>query len=408
MQPLALTAVLVVLVLVLTTSGFAERAASTRTRAVDTNAFGLDLYAKVRARSGNLFLSPYSIATALAMIREGAGGKTAAQMTSVLHLPEGSAAAGHRALSLALKPRPRLERNKKEAHELRIANAVWVQEGVEFEDAFASALEKGFGAPLETVDFTDPGRARRRINAWVDRETKGKIRDIVPPGKPPRDARIALANAIYFKAPWQESFDEANTKREAFTTTSGRMVRPKMMRQTERFAYGETRDAQILRLSYKGGETEMIFLLPKEKKGLPALEKTLTADSLESMLAGLQGRQVVVTIPKFTITCDLDLTETLPAMGMRDAFDPTAADFTGMNPEIPLLIGAVLHKAYVAVDEEGTEAAAASVVIGVIGGKFDPGKPVEFRADHPFLILIRHARTECVLFMGRVEDPTRS
>jgi serpin B len=372
------------------------------------NAFACDLYARLSGEPGNLFLSPYSIAVTMAMVREGANAETAAEMAAVLHLPAEGAAEGHRALTESLKPGKIWDgRTKVPAYELDCANALWVQKGVSLLSPFTVTLRDAFGAPPERIDFAHRARARARINAWVLEQTKGKIENIIPAGKPGPDTRLVLANAIYFKAPWQEPFKEQNTARGSFTTTSGRSVRPKMMTQTEQFRYAETEAAQILEMTYKGGETAMTLLLPKAGDGLPALEKALGAAELSAWIGKLTHRSVKVTIPRFEITCDFDLTATLPAMGMPRAFDPERADFTKMTTEVPLFIGAVLHKAFVAVDEEGTEAAAATVATMSLGAAPEPTKPVVFRADHPFLILIRHVDSGCILFMGRVEDPTK-
>jgi serine protease inhibitor len=410
MTHLAITILLALIVLFVATSSIAETPASaSRSTADSSNAFALDLYARLKTTPGNVFLSPYSIATTLAMVREGAEGKTAKQMTAVLHLGKGTAGAAHGALAKALKPGLAWHGDEqKPAYELSIANAVWAQKGVNFLDRYTTTLKDAYGAPLEVIDFANPKSARARINKWVEERTRGKIENIVPAGKPAPDTRLVLANAIYFKAPWNEEFEKEDTKRATFTTTSGRTVRPKMMSQTEHFRYAEVDDAQILEMHYKGGEASMVFLLPKAKDGLPALEKKLTAATLKTWLAGVEGKDVAVTIPKFSFTSNHDLTETLPAMGMANAFSADKADFKGMTTEIPLFIGAVLHKAFIAIDEEGTEAAAATVAMATLGAAPSSGRPVVFKADHPFLILIRHGRTGCILFMGRVEDPTKN
>jgi serpin B len=372
------------------------------------NAFAVDIYRALKARPGNLFLSPYSISAALTMTRLGAAGETAKQMDEVLHLPEG-AAAGHKALAAALRPRTVTdgygrESKKVPTHELHIANALWGQEGMPLKSPFLSNLRNSFGAPLERIDFRNTAKARKIINDWVATNTKDRIRDIIPPDLPTPDTRLALANAIYFKASWRHPFSERGTRIESFTNGAGAVVEVPTMSISKELGYAETADVQILELPYRADETSMVVVLPKEKDGLPALEEKLTAKGMAAMLEKIATRPVDVRLPKFSFTTALDLTAVLPAMGMPDAFDGGKADFSEMTDAERLYIGAVLHKAFVAVDEAGTEAAAATVVMMRKGGA--PGVPVEFRADHPFLFLIRHRPTGCILFLGRVDDPS--
>ncbi len=381
--------------------------------AAANTAFATDLYGELCKAPGNLFFSPYSVSVALAMTMEGARGETAADMGRVLHL-ERAAAAGHNALAQALRPKlvsdySSGKRKKVPAYELNIANAIWGQHGYPFQQPFLTTLETQFGAPLARADFRNGEKARARINGWVEDRTRDKIKDIIPPGALTPDTRMVLANAIYFKAAWAHEFYDRNTKEEPFTTEDGKTVKARLMHQLKNFQYAEDDDVQVLSMGYRGNDTSMVVLLPKKRDGLKQLEKKLTHETLTTWLGKLKGQRVRVKFPKFEYTTPINLTKTLSDMGMQRAFSPKTADFTGMAnvPGEPLFIGLVLHKAFVAVDEAGTEAAAATVVAMRAGSAMRPAEPVDFVADHPFLFLIRHNRTNTVLFMGRVTDPTK-
>jgi serpin B len=404
------TTIFLVLLLA-STAAWAKRPGSADAKAVarSGNAFALDLYGVLREKKGNLFLSPYSISAALSMARAGAGGNTAEEMDAVLHRP-GDGAAGQRALALALRPRTVADGHGRDArkvstHELHIANALWVQDGLALKAPFTDTMKTAFGALPERVDFRRVQATRERINDWVEEQTQNRIRDIVPPGMPPPSTLLTLANAIYFKASWKEPFRESRTKPGPFACAGGKTARVPFMRMVEDLGYVETPEVQVLELPYRAGEISMIVLLPRKKNGLETLEKGLTAEVLASLLDKMSHTSVDVSFPKFELTTSLDLTETLHGMGMRDAFDRRRADFTAMADVKPLFLGAVLHKAFVSVDEAGTEAAAATIVM-TLGAKAGTGGPVEFKADHPFLFLIRHHGTGAILFLGRVADPS--
>jgi serpin B len=385
--------------------------------AAGSTAFGIGLYGEIRGGKENLFFSPYSISLALSMAREGAAGKTAEEMDEVLHLPRGGAGDGHARLRAALAP-PTVG-GKREgagpAYELSIANALWGQKGYAVKAPFLARLRDGYAASFPTVDFRDAAAARAAINAWVEEQTKRRIQDLIPEGLPTTDTRMVLANAVYFKAAWEEPFREASTEDAPFRAEEGE-VRVRMMRRTDRFGYLETNLAQVLELPYVGRTTSMVVILPKAKDGLGALEQVLRGndddtgvpDGMEAWLGRLGSAKVDVRLPRWKFTSGFDLSSALKAMGMRLAFDAKAADFSGIVDAEPLFIGAVLHKAFVGVDEKGTEAAAATAVMMRAGSAMRPEPPVEFKADHPFLFVIRHVPTGTVLFMGRVTDPTKS
>ena len=379
--------------------------------AASGNRFACDLYDRLRTQAGNIFLSPYSISTALAMTREGARGATRAELDGLLHVRGDDVALHMQELERALIPRlvpesPRRDAKPIPAYQLSVAGALWGQEGLSFEAPFLETLRDRYGSPLERIDFRQTAQARARINRWVAEETRDRIQDIVPDGMPSSDTLLALANAIYFQASWAEPFREAATKEADFHAAADSVVQVPMMNRIGRYRYGVADDAQVLELPYRADEMSMVVVLPKARDGLAALEAGLDADRMALWTRALASHQVDVQLPRFTFTTAFDLTATLRAMGLLKATDPHgAADFTGMTREKPLYIGVVLHKAFVAVDEEGTEAAAATVVMMKLGAAA-PSAPVPFVADHPFLFFIRHNPTGCILFLGRVQDPT--
>jgi len=253
------------------------------------------------------------------------------------------------------------------------------------------------------VNFaTDAEGARKTINAWVEKQTRDKIKDLIQPGVLDSLTRLVLTNAIYFKGDWASPFKKDGTKDGDFFAADGQKVAAPMMHQTGHFGYLDGGELQALEMPYKGDALSMVVLLPKAKDGLPALEKKLSATSAVVWIAGLRKQQVQVAMPRFTTTAEFMLKETLSAMGMTDAFSDRA-DFSGMDGVKDLFISAVIHKAFVDVNEEGTEAAAATAVVMKSTGM--PAPPVEFRADHPFVFLIRDTRSGCILFVGRMANP---
>ena len=291
------------------------------------------------------------------------------------------------------------------AYQLEVANRLWGQQGTTFGADFLSLLKERYRAPLERIDFREGAAARKRINDWVAEQTHERIKDIVAPPMPTADTRLALANAIYFKASWKEPFQERATRKAPFFELGGGEREVDTMRRTDHFGYAEDAAVQVVELPYRGNETSMVLIVPKQRAGLPAVEKALTNDRLKGWLRGIRHPKVELHLPKFRFTQPLDLAEILKRMGMPSAFSAKTADFSPMCREEPLFIGAVVHKAFVAVDEKGTEAAAATVVMMMAGSAPMPETPQLVRADRPFLFLIRHRKTGCVLFMGRVLTP---
>ena len=385
------------------------------------NAFALDLYGQLKDKPGNLFFSPYSISTALNMTYVGARGPTQRQMAEVLKVPvrkEVIADQRGEIERISLIPPEQLnlaygafirqlnEQGKKGDYQLQVANALWGQQGYGFLEEFLQQVREYYGAGLHEVDFQDAAareKARETINKWVEMQTNDKIRDLIKPGMLDDMTRLVLTNAIYFKGDWALQFDKKNTKDLPFYISPEDKIDVPTMSHKDRFMFGEVDDLQVLELPYKGNDLSMVVLLPKKKEGLAAMEKNLNTKNLEGWLAKMNRREVQVFLPKFRQTCEFGLGEVLSRMGMKDAFSPGQADFSGMNGRQDLFISAVLHKAFVEVNEEGTEAAAATGII--VGVTSIPLPPPEFRADHPFVFMIRDAKTGAILFMGRIVKP---
>lgn len=378
------------------------------------NKFALQLYAKLRTKKGNLFFSPYSISTALAMTYAGARGETETQMAQVLGFSMITSETidtetawdrmqVHSAFGTIINDLN--TRSQKGKYQLNIANALWGQKGYEFLPQFLQIIKVNYGGGLNEVDFIRATEtARQTINAWVEKETKGKIKDLIAKGVLDRMTRLVLTNAIYFKGNWARQFQKDKTKDAPFTLINEESINVPMMNQTGLFGYMETDSFQALELPYVDKELSMIILLPRQVDGLADLEERLTVKNLMDWLEQIRQRKVAVFIPKFKLTCRFELAEVLKSMGMTDAFEPGIADFSAMTGKKDLFISAVIHKAYVDVNEEGTEAAAATAVV-MKTTAVAPEKIPVFRADHPFLFLIRDNCSGSILFMGRVMNP---
>lgn len=367
-------------------------------------AFALDLYAQLRTQDGNLFMSPYSISSALAMTYAGARGQTAAEMQAALHFEQGSAGT-HPAFAALQARLAEIETN---GHvQLAMANSLWPQQGHPFLPEYLAQVQAAYAAGIAPLDYAgDAEGARQTINGWVARTTRDKIKDLIGPGVLDPLTRLVLVNAIYFKGRWAVPFRPAQTAGADFFVAADKTVRVPLMSQMRRMPYGEFEDGQVVKLLYAGGELSMLVVLPKDKTGLAALEARLVPERLAEWRNGLGEREVQLFLPKFKLTWGaVQLNDPLRALGMNAAFDDRLADFSGMDGHVDwLYVGAVLHKAFVEVNEEGTEAAAATAVTMQLRA-MRPPPPVEFRADHPFLFLIQEEQTGAILFLGRVANP---
>lgn len=365
------------------------------------NQFALDLYGKLRSEKGNLFYSPYSLSTALAMTYAGARTQTAEQMAKTLHfnLEPDKLHAAMGALYKNLNAG-----GQKRGYRLNVANALWGQKNFGFLPDFLNVTKTHYAAGFNEVDFAGASEAARKtINDWVEKETQQKIKELIKPGVLGTLTRLVLTNAIYFKGDWASKFKKEATREEPFHLRSDKQVKVLMMNQTGKFRYLEDETFQALELPYVGKDLAMLVFLPKKIGSLSEFEKTLIAAKLKEWLAKLQSQEVIVSLPKFKMTAEFSLAPVLSAMGMPLAFDSRKADFSGMSGSTErLFVSAVVHKAFVEVNEEGTEAAAAT---GVVVTTRSERVLRRFRADHPFIFLIRDNRTGSILFVGRVSNP---
>lgn len=348
--------------------------------------FAFKMYHQLRATEGNLFFSPASIEAALAMTREGAAGNTLRQMNLLLpaavEFPQTGADVT-----------------------LESANALWIDLQFPVLDPFKQKVQETCRAELRAADFKNqPNAEREAVNRWVEEKTRDKIKNLLPPGSVDALTRLILVNAVYFKGDWRFAFDPALTAEEPFRTAAG-AVRARMMTMpVQRLAYLENETFQALDLPYKGDELSMLILLPRDPAGLNRIEDGLSVEALNQWTGALRNEEVVVHLPRFVIESQFDsLAGPLAALGITDAFNPQLANFTGISTE-PLYISDAVHKAFVEVNEEGTEAAAATGII--MRTTSMPAPPKLFRADRPFLFMIRARSSGAILFMGRVCEPS--
>ena len=366
-----------------------------------TDALAVDLYRRLATRDGNLVFSPYSIEIALGMTRNGAKGETRTQMDAVLHADKGDLDQGLNALEAALASRTGAKDVGERSGTIALdtANALWTQQGLPFQPAFLDALARDYDAGVQTVDYrADPEAARQVINDWVEQRTHDKITDLIPAGQIDTLTRFVLTNAVYFKAPWAVKFGAKGN--QPFTTGGGAPVSVPTMAGGSGGTYGEGDGWQAARLHYLGNELSMVVVVPED---LASFEATFDDAVLTAILGGLGDPLLSAQLPRFTFRTSVSLKEQLAALGMPLAFTGDA-DFSGITTAEQLHIGAVLHQAFIAVDEEGTEAAAATAVVGRAGSARPEGKALV--VDRPFLFAIVDDATGAVLFLGRVTDPS--
>lgn len=370
------------------------------------NQFACELYSKYKSEKGNIFFSPYSISTALAMTHEGARGKTAEEMQAVFHFPEDSSIRRPAFAEIINE----INKQDKE-YKLYTANALWPAIGFKLLEEYQNTIDKYYGGKATCLDYVvEPEKSRGVINNWIADKTENKIKDLIPINTLSANTVLVLTNAIYFKGNWFQQFDKKNTKKEKFKINPGNIVEVPLMKLTGKdFNYTEAYGIQVLELPYKGEELSMLLLLPDKRypinMDIGTLEKSLTAEKFSEYRKSLRETRVDVYIPKFKLETKYFLNKTFAEMGMPTAFS-AGADFSGMNGRGGIWITSLIHQAFVKVNEEGTEAAAATAV--VMGKGFSiPPKPQIFRADHPFIFIIQERKTGNILFMGRVTDPRK-
>jgi serpin B len=377
------------------------------------NRFAFDLYSQLAKDQEytdcNLFFSPFSLSSALAITYEGAEGKTAEEIRSVFYFPEEDTARrdGFSALNAGIN-------SGDPSYSLRMANALWAEKTYPFLAEYTTTAERYYGAKVTNLDFVKhPEESRVTINTWVEDKTEERIKDLIPAGVIDPMTRLVITNAIYFKGDWVKQFDKNKTTDAEFRTAPGTSVKIPMMQRTDDdaiYLYSENSDLQMLSMPYEhttGKALSMVILLPRSDN-LTITEASLSTGTLTALQQSATSRRVMIYFPKFTLETKYSLPETLGSMGMPTAFTGNA-DFSGMDGTKDLLISDVIHQAFVAVNEEGTEAAAATAVVMKLAAAPGGADPVPvFRADHPFLFLIQDNETGSILFMGRVMNPTGS
>jgi len=390
-----------------------------------TNELAVDLHRQLAKGDENLCVSPYSIESALAMTFAGADGETRTEMARVLHftndasVPGSFAALQHSLEDMSAKTAEIAKQSKKyggpsEPITLNIANRLFAQKGYPFRETYLSLVKQNFGGAFDPIDFgADPAAATQHINKWVADQTRYRIRDLIPGGALDKTTRLVLANALYLKAPWASEFSDYATKPEPFFVRGGGSSDVPMMRKTsDHFGYARREGVTVVSLPYAGDELQFVVLLPDEVNGLHSLESKLTGELL-AQCAKLERRDVDLHLPKFKLQpATIALAENFEALGMKTAFDKPqgSANFDRIAPRKPndyLCISQIFHKTFIAVDEKGTEAAAATAVAMVAGAalRSPPPPPIEVKVDRPFVYAIQHVPSGVCLFLGRVTDP---
>ncbi|MBF0122695.1 MAG: serpin family protein [Candidatus Omnitrophica bacterium] len=367
------------------------------------NIFGCDLYAQYLSGEKNILFSPYSLSSALSMTYEGARGDSARKMRNALHFSTDDTTR-QQELKMLMARFNALDK----PYALSVANALWAQQGYAFLPEYFDLADRVYMGKVRNLDFkSDTENARITINAWVEERTNSKIKDLISAGALSSSTRLVLTNAVYFKAEWTQKFEERNTSAQDFWVNPTQSVKADLMFQESFFGYAEDDKLQAISLPYKGGDLSMIIFLPKDKD-LSSFEKTLSAEAFSQWKARLLAvERVEVVLPKFKFEASYQMKDALIRLGMGDIFVYGAADFSGMNGNHELYVGDVLHKAFIEVNEDGTEAAAATAVMMAAGSAAPQEDPKVFRADHPFFFVIQDNMTGLVLFMGRVMDPTK-
>jgi serine protease inhibitor len=406
-------------------AAMAHGATSFDLAAKGTNELAVDLHRQLATADENLCMSPYSIETALAMTFAGADGETRTEMARVPHLTNDAGVPGsfnalqHSLEEMSAKTAELVKQSKKfggpsEPITLNIANRLFAQKGYPFRETYLLLVKQNFGGAFEPIDFVaDPAAATQHINKWVAEQTRDRIRDLIPGGALDKTTRLVLANALYLKAPWANEFSENATKPEPFFIHGGGPSDVPMMQKTsDHFGYARREGFTIVSLPYAGDQLQFVVLLPDEVNGLRALESKLTGELL-AQCAKLERRDVDLHLPKFKLQPPtIALAENFEALGMKTAFDKPqgSANFDKIAPRKPndyLYISQIFHKTFIAVDEKGTEAAAATAVAMPTGAalRSPPPPPIEVKVDRPFVYAIQHVPSGVCLFLGRVSDP---
>lgn len=367
--------------------------------------FAIDLLRATDDAAGNVDVAPISVARALAMARSGAGGETAAQIDRALHFDGVEVSRRFRALgdSLEVPEIKRRDGTQVKPFQLELSSAFFLQRGFTVLPAFDDGLRNAFGSEGVRVDFKFPEKAAGTINAWVDEHTRGRLKTLVEPTDLSSDCRIVLADAVFFRAAWESPFETHDTRTAKFTTAEGREIEVPMMRRVDRYGYGETERATVLEVAHEKGLTSMVFVLPKA--GVSTRDLVDREDFAQWFACTKERTWVDANLPKFTCDRRVELRRALTALGVVDLFDAKACDLSGITTKEPLYVSDVIHRARLAIDEAGTEAAAATAIVFKAGSSKQP-TTVPFVADRPFLFALRHKSADLVMFCGRIDDPT--
>jgi serpin B len=365
--------------------------------------FAFELYRVLLNNDENLFFSPYSISMAMAMSYAGARGETESQMARVLHfaLPQDNLHRAWNALDGQVAAAQEEAGEDEEPLTLNIANSLWGQQGFTFSPEYLDTLAENYGAEMRLLDFeTNPESARQEINGWVEDETMEKIKDLIPQGAIDEMTRMVIANAIYFKAAWLYNFEKGATFDETFHLLDGSEVQVPTMHQAKMLNYASGSGWRAVELPYEGDRASMLVIVPDD---LEEYEQNFSGEQLAEIVKSMQPEQLELSLPKFSYDSSFSLVDALSVLGMPAAFDPDAADFSGITGQRDLFISDVLHKAFVDVNEDGTEAAAATgLIMSVTSAMADP---VRMAVDRPFLFVILDKDSGALLFVGRVLDP---
>ncbi|MEE9461258.1 MAG: serpin family protein [Bacteroidales bacterium] len=371
--------------------------------AESNNLFAVDLFKQIQSKSENLIFSPYSIGTVLAMIYSGSGGKTAAEMSEVLYFPAQElldpVESGMRESMQAT--------DTMEGTDFRLANAIWAQEDFSFLPDYLARVEKYYDAPLSLMDFVETSNreeSRKKINHWVEEKTNNRIQDLIQPGILDASTRLVLTNAIYFNGGWMFPFDTAATFPSLFHTSKQESIKTDFMHQTRSYPYYEDEEIQAISLPYKNNRMALMVILPKSIEGWRLISQVINYERINLVISGMGTREVQLALPKFRSELQINLRQELTSMGMGTAFS-RHADLSGMTGEENLYVDEVIHKAFIEVNEMGTEAAAATAaIIGLKSSLRDD--PVRFNADHPFVFFLFDRQTGCIIFTGRLVKPS--
>ncbi|MEY2467230.1 MAG: hypothetical protein QOD03_1751 [Verrucomicrobiota bacterium] len=415
----------ILLLLILPTTASLFAAEPTSTAATASNALGVDLLHKTARPDANALISPYSIQSALAMTYAGADGATREEMMAVLHYPTNDTELHHSFTTLQKELDGIMQRSAEAAEEMKrygatndpitltVANRLFGQQGYEFRSAFLSLVKENYGAPLEPMDFRkDAAGATKHINDWVEQQTRQRIRNLIPDGALSRITRLVLVNAIYLKAPWAEKFHEEATKRQPFHIDGGATVNVPTIMEQQKLSYAKRDGFSVVVIPYSDWNIQFVILLPDKTNGLAALENKLNPGLL-AQCANLPSREIILYLPKFKLEPPMiPLSKQLQELGMKTAFDKPqgSANFDRMAPrrlDDYLYISEVFHKTFLNLDENGTEATAATAVMmdDATGIPSPKPKPIEVHVDHPFIFAIQHRPSGACLFLGRVTDP---